>query len=308
MSFGALAFTAPWLLLGLIALPILWLLLRAVPPAPIVRRFPGVALLLGLADEDRQADKTPWWLLLLRALAVAAAIIGFAGPVLNPADRAPGTGPLLIVLDGGWADARDWPRRMDKAAALLDEAGRAGRKVAVVRLTDAAERDRLSDGRGAGRAGWPRCSRSPGARQGLAGLGRSAARAAVSTAIGLPMAWIIRGRRCDLAAALQERGNLTVFQSPRVRVCAASGQLSTKGRSRLTAARLPAADVADLEVIARGPDPAGIDRELARGVCISTPGAPRRRPSSTLPPELRNRITRFELAGPAHGGRGQPDR
>ncbi|MEZ5867436.1 MAG: hypothetical protein R3D46_02745 [Defluviimonas denitrificans] len=40
-------------------LPVLWLLLRAVPPAPIRRRFPGVALLLGLADEDVQADRTP---------------------------------------------------------------------------------------------------------------------------------------------------------------------------------------------------------------------------------------------------------
>ena len=73
--------------MGLVALPILWLLLRAVPPAPIRRRFPGVALLLGLKDEETETDKTPWWLLLLRLLAVAAAIIGFAGPVLNPDER-----------------------------------------------------------------------------------------------------------------------------------------------------------------------------------------------------------------------------
>ena len=51
-TLGPLGFTAPWLLLALIALPILWLLLRAVPPAPIRRRFPGVALLLGLTDEE----------------------------------------------------------------------------------------------------------------------------------------------------------------------------------------------------------------------------------------------------------------
>ena len=68
MLFSAIGFTAPWLLLGLLALPLLWILLRAVPPAPIRRVFPGVALLLGLRDEDVQADKTPWWLLLLRAL------------------------------------------------------------------------------------------------------------------------------------------------------------------------------------------------------------------------------------------------
>ena len=136
---GPLGFTAPWLLLGLAALPILWLLLRAVPPAPIRRRFPGVALLLGLKDDETETDKTPWWLLLLRMLAVAAAIIAFAGPILNPRERVAGTGPLLVVMDGGWADARDWARRVERAGALVEEAGRDGRTVAVVRLTDAPE-------------------------------------------------------------------------------------------------------------------------------------------------------------------------
>ncbi len=85
MLFSTIGFTAPWLLLGLLALPLLWILLRAVPPAPIRRSFPGVALLLGLRDETVQADKTPWWLLLLRALVMACLIIGLAGPIVNPA-------------------------------------------------------------------------------------------------------------------------------------------------------------------------------------------------------------------------------
>jgi hypothetical protein len=62
-------------------------MLRAVPPAPIRRRFPGVALLLGLKDDETRRTRRPWWLLLLRMLAVAAAIIAFAGPVLNPQAR-----------------------------------------------------------------------------------------------------------------------------------------------------------------------------------------------------------------------------
>ena len=122
-TLGPIGFAAPWLLLALIALPILWLLLRAVPPAPIRRRFPGVALLLGLKDEEAETDKTPWWLLLLRTLAVGAVIIGFAGPILNPDDRAPGTGPLLIAVDGGWADARDWPQRVAKIEAPAELVG-----------------------------------------------------------------------------------------------------------------------------------------------------------------------------------------
>ena len=57
-SIGPIGFTTPWLLLGLILLPILWLILRAIPPAPIRRRFPGVALLLGLQDDDNQDRKS----------------------------------------------------------------------------------------------------------------------------------------------------------------------------------------------------------------------------------------------------------
>ena len=135
-SIGPLGFANPLLLLGLIALPILWLLLRAVPPAPIRRMFPGVALLLGLTDDETQTDRTPWWLLLLRMLAVAAAIIGFAGPVLNPKPEAGGDGPLLVLLDGTWAEAPDWARRMERIEVLLEEAALSGRETAIVSLTD----------------------------------------------------------------------------------------------------------------------------------------------------------------------------
>jgi hypothetical protein len=108
MIFGLpIGFTAPWVLVALIALPVLWLILRAIPPAPIRRRFPGVVLLLGLSDEDTVTDRTPWWLLLLRMLAVAAVIVGLAGPVLNPQTREAGSGPLLILMDGSWASATD---------------------------------------------------------------------------------------------------------------------------------------------------------------------------------------------------------
>ncbi|MBR9843131.1 MAG: LytTR family transcriptional regulator, partial [Rhodobacteraceae bacterium] len=135
---GALSigFTTPWLLYALLALPVLWLILRAIPPAPVIRRFPGVALLIGLADEDTVSDRTPWWLLLLRALAVAALILGLAGPVLNPEptdtarkDR------LLVLLDGGWASAANWRAQMAYLDARLDEAHRAGHEVALLQLS-----------------------------------------------------------------------------------------------------------------------------------------------------------------------------
>ena len=294
----ALAFTSPWLLLGLIALPILWLLLRAIPPSPIRRRFPAVALLLGLHDQDRQADRTPWWLLLLRALAVAAAIIGFAGPVLNPDTRVQGSGPLLIVLDGGWADARDWPRRIDKAGALLAEAERAGRPVAVIRLTDkpaAVDFQNAEAWTGRVAAMQP----APFAPQALD------AWAAALPAGSYDIDWLSDGidhpGHAALAAALAEKGTITAFLSPRP-VYALRPAGFEDGAITLKAARLAGADATAVDVIARGPDPSGIDRELARASFAFAAGATEADTKLTLPPELRNRITRFELLGQRTAG------
>ena len=138
LSLGTLSFLNPWILTGLIALPILWYLLRAIPPSPKTQIVPGVRLLLGLEDEERQSDKTPWWLLLLRCLAIAAALIGLSQPVANLTERlTAGNGPLLIILDQGWASAPEWDARRATARAVLEEAAQDGRSVI---LWPAAER------------------------------------------------------------------------------------------------------------------------------------------------------------------------
>ncbi|OUS04296.1 hypothetical protein A9Q96_15200 [Rhodobacterales bacterium 52_120_T64] len=131
----ALVFLSPWILLGLLTLPVLWWLLRATPPSPKHLRFPGVRLLLGLKDIEKMPNKTPVWLLLLRMLAVAAAIFAFAEPVLNPETRADGDGPLLILMDGGWASAPDWSDRVAEAERLLAQAARAGRPTVFASLS-----------------------------------------------------------------------------------------------------------------------------------------------------------------------------
>jgi hypothetical protein len=130
-TLGTLGLANPWLLAALIALPVLWWLLRAIPPSPKLQIFAGVRLLFGLEDSEREASKTPWWLLALRVLALAAVIIGFAGPVLNPSTRLgpAGEGPVLLLMDQGWASAPDWPARKAAALAAVDEAAQADRPV-----------------------------------------------------------------------------------------------------------------------------------------------------------------------------------
>ncbi|MEO1722429.1 MAG: BatA domain-containing protein [Pseudomonadota bacterium] len=133
-----LGFLAPAVLAGLIALPILWWLLRAIPPAPRTALFPGVRLLLGLEDPEREAERTPWWLLALRIAAVAAVILGFAQPILNPSERlsAGGDGPVLLLMDAGWASGPDWADRLTAAGAAIDEAAADGRSVILWRAAE----------------------------------------------------------------------------------------------------------------------------------------------------------------------------
>jgi len=55
-------------------------------------------------------------------------------------------------------------------------------------------------------------------------------------------------------------------------------------------------------VVAHGLDPAGLPRDLAREVATFEAGAVVAQVEFDLPPELRNRITRFELSGERHAG------
>lgn len=299
---GPIGFTLPWLLAGLVALPVLWFVLRAVPPAPIRRRFPGVALLIGLADRDQETDRTPWWLLLLRMAAVALVICGFAGPVLNPKVEAAGEGPLLIVIDGSWADARDWPRRSGRIAAALSEAGRAGRPAALVSLTDIPPGGPVFVAANTLAAGLPALAPRP-----WEPAAEDMRRFAASLPDGpFDTLWLADGLaregRDALLAALAARGAVTAVESPRP-VLALAGAGHDGGRLRVTVLRAGGAAAGpDPEVVARGLDPRGIERELARAPARFDDGGGTGSASFELPPELRNRITRFEIAGQTTAG------
>lgn len=299
-TIGPIGFTAPWLLVALAALPILWLLLRAVPPAPIRRRFPGVALLLGLRDEENETDKTPWWLLVLRALAIAAAIIGFAGPILNPKPERAGTGPLLVLLDGTWADARDWQTRLTRTEALLDEASRAGRTAAVVVLSDLPEGDLPFQAADAWAQRLPSLAPRPWSPDPAvvaawaAGLSGSFDTFWMSDGLAHP--W-----REDLLAALEARGGVSVFETPRP-VVALRPPVFEDGLVSVTAIRSRTGEAAEYTIDAHGLDPAGIPRVLATGTVAFEAGQSEAALDLSLPPELRNRIQRFEISGARSAG------
>ena len=141
MTIGPLAFLSPWLLAALLTLPIIYWLLRAVPPRPATVAFPPTRILVGLENEEKTADKTPWWLTLIRLLAAALVILALADPVLNPSKNAAmtGTGPVVIVADNGWAAAAHWPTRASMIERLIGEAESAQRPVMIVATASTAQ-------------------------------------------------------------------------------------------------------------------------------------------------------------------------
>ena len=296
--FGPVGFLAPWLLVALAALPILWLILRAIPPAPIRQRFPGVALLLGLKDDESISDRTPWWLLLLRMLAVAAMIIGLAGPVLNPEnDGLDGDGPLLVVMDGSWAGAAEWSRQIEAVEGELRRAGTADRQVALLHLSDPepavfqAANTIIARLPGIVPAPW-----QPGA---VADLTARLPEGEFETV------WFSDGVRypghAELLEALEARGPVRVTQAVTV-VIALTPAAYKDGLIELTALRVAPGNERGVTVLAQGRDPAGNAAILASANAVFGPGDTSADTALSLPAELRARVTRFEVQGAKSSG------
>ena len=301
MTIFGIGFATPWLLLTLLALPILWLILRAVPPAPIRRMFPGVVLLLGLKDDDQVSDRTPWWLLLLRMLAVAALIIGLAGPILNPQtdDITANDGPLLVVMDGSWASAASWRARTQALDGLLAQAARDDRRVALLKLSAPEPTSfQTADDLSTRLVGLTPEPWEPGEAQ-------------VTRAIDLlpegdfDTYWMSdgleRATRASMLDALKQRGTVTVFQAGQTILGLAPARFED-GNIVLTALRAQSGSDREITILAQGRDPAGNPAVLARATATFESDATTAETALSLPSELRARINRFEIEGNRSAG------
>lgn len=302
---GGIGFTAPWLLLGLLALPILWVLLRAVPPAPKRQVFPAVTLLLGLKDRDSQSDRTPWWLLLLRLLAVAAAILGFAGPVLNPNRDSGGSGPLLVLLDASWAGATGWQQTRDQLAARLEEAGRNNRPVAVLRLSDPAPLQFQAA------STWQQQLPGLAPEPWLPGSAQIEQVLAFLTPLegGFDTLWFSDGLAYEgqtkLSEALTAQGEVTVVASG-LPVLGLLPPQAQDGALDFTLLRSHPGTLLgegqEYQLQAHGRDPGGTRRVLAQSPITFDAGATQASLRLSLPAELRARVERFEIAAQRSAG------
>jgi len=133
MGLLSLGFSQPFVLMALFALPGLWVVLRVNPPRPVSLFFPPLPLLAKLRTQQPEPRRLPLWLLIVRMLIAFAVIVAMAGPVFAPSKRVlTGSGPILLVIDSGWASANDWALRVSSAETILREADATGRPVALL--------------------------------------------------------------------------------------------------------------------------------------------------------------------------------
>jgi hypothetical protein len=133
-----LGFAEPLVLIGLLTLPVLWWLLRLIPPRPRRIDFPATRLLLEIAPREETPARTPWWLTLLRLTLAALIILAAAGPLWHPPLAATQSrAPIGLLIDDGWAAAATWDARVRTADDIIARAADERRAVALIPLSDA---------------------------------------------------------------------------------------------------------------------------------------------------------------------------
>jgi hypothetical protein len=132
-----LGFAQPLVLLGLLSLPVLWWLLRMIPPQPRRIDFPPTRLLFDINPREETPRRTPWWLTLLRLTLATFVIIAAAGPLWNPpVETSTAKAPLALLIDDGFAAAGSWEARTRSAEDLIARAETDNRGVALIPMSE----------------------------------------------------------------------------------------------------------------------------------------------------------------------------
>ncbi|MGA8318472.1 MAG: DUF4159 domain-containing protein [Bradyrhizobium sp.] len=297
-----LSFAEPMLLFGLLSLPVLWWLLRVMPPRPRRIEFPPTRLLFDIAPKEETPSRTPWWLTALRLAAAALIILAAAGPIWNPpAGATASRAPLAIVIDDGWSAASSWDARVKAADELISNANNDRRGVALIPLSEPTRDIAIMPG-GTARVALRQLAPKPYAIDRVETLG--AIDRFLKATGDCDIAWLSdgvdSGHGADFLKGLSKivgDRTLTVFEG------------GTPPAMALTAAENAAAKMTVKVLRANGDVGSGTVRGLdQKGSPIGeahfafAPGERETEASFDLPVELRNDIARLEISGERSAG------
>lgn len=305
IGLGTLTFVTPWALAALVLLPAIWWLLRLTPPAPRRVAFPAVRLLLGLRGREEEPARTPPWLLAFRLLIAALFILAFADPLFGPRLAAFGRGPLLVVIDNGWAAATHWGARQRALDQLFQRRAAVGGRIVLLQTAPPAS------GAAAAPSGLLDAPAARSLAEALRPLpwntDRMAALAALRQADPGSFAAVVwlsdgidpDGRAKAFAAGLENFGPLRILGDPPAARALALLPPESTGRG-LVATLLRSDGSGPLRREALALDANGA--VLARVPVTFAPGATQAQAMIALPLTLANRIEQLAIAGEASAG------
>jgi hypothetical protein len=290
---GGLGFLAPYILATLVGLPILWYILRAIPPAPSRVKFPALRFLFGLKDDDQTAARTPWWLLLLRMVLIAAVIVAAAGPIFNAnADRSKAD-RFLVLIDGSWPSAMQWDAALEVAQGHIQDTARRQIPVAIVQLN----------------AFQTPVFRSVNEALTLVSTAEPSAQPAKATAFlewlstdkgALETLWISDGieylERKEIEQNLIARGGVQVLE-PRLGTYYLRNLSLEDGQVHVVLERTDASLEKEVQIVLQGVDLAGNDAVLSAKPALFAEGEMQVDLRFDLLPELRARIRTAKIEG-----------
>lgn len=297
MGLETFAFASPWILTALVSLPILWWLLRITPPAPKQLRFPAIRLLFSLSSKEETPDASPLWLIILRLTAATLLIVALAHPLFSPGTPLPGNGPVVLVVDDGWASARDWPVRQNALSHAVDQADRDERPIVLVTTAPDA-RGGSSESSGLLRPDQARSLIAAIEPKPWAVDREKALNALDDIKLsGSPaILWLSDGLDYGEAGAfttrLRKTGTLTVFSPNKLPKVVLPPEIGGS-RFTFTLRRAAAGNAEQINVSASGGD----GRLIARETATFKASAETASVTLDLPLELRNEIARLEIEG-----------
>jgi hypothetical protein len=296
-----LTFAEPFLLLGLLSLPVLWWLLRVMPPRPRRIEFPPTKLLFDIAPKEETPSRTPWWLTLIRLAAAALLIIAAAGPIWNPATGLGNSNaPVVVLLDDGWSSAATWETRIKAADELIAKADNDRRGVALVALSE-PQRDITLMPAGTARVALRQISPKPWSVERVETL--PAIERFLKSTGDAEIAWLTDGTDTGrgseflegLSKTIGER-SLTIFEGAPAPVALAAAENAAAKMTVKVLRPTGGAAVGTVRAVDAKGSPIGEARFVFANRDRETEA------SFDLPVELRNDIARLEIAGERSAG------
>ncbi len=296
---GPVTFLAPLALLGLLALPIIWWVLKITPPKPLLQIFPPLRLLADINKEEDMPNATPPWLLIFRLLMGALLAVALANPILFKPDIETNR-PLALIIDNGWEAAGNWSAVITEAEALVEQAVSENQMVAILRTVDI---------RGENAAGFIPAAEALKSIRSLQVTPFEPERLAVAQQMkGLDLStadilWLSDGvdfgDADEFRATLQSGGDQKIYTPSSAFSALLAGDITeTANGFRATWHRTDTVSLRALNIVALNSQ----GRILARAEISFLPGKASTEAEFILPSELRNRVSLLKPEGFASAG------